>query len=53
MNQGPSYYGDLDEMDGKLLKYEQETEEEGAFFIVIPPPLHKANIISRLGRSLY
>ncbi|KIM41213.1 hypothetical protein M413DRAFT_445260 [Hebeloma cylindrosporum] len=28
MNQGPSYYGDLDEVDGKLLKYEQEAEEE-------------------------
>ncbi|KAF9484268.1 pre-mRNA-splicing factor ISY1 [Pholiota conissans] len=28
MNQGPSYYGDLDEVDGKLLAYEQEAEEE-------------------------
>ncbi|KAF8965819.1 Isy1-like splicing factor [Flammula alnicola] len=28
MNQGPSYYGDLDEIDGKLLAYEQEAEEE-------------------------
>jgi len=53
MNQGPSYYGDLDEMDGKLLKYEQETEEEGGFFLAIPLLLHKAYIISRLGRSLY
>jgi pre-mRNA-splicing factor ISY1 len=29
MNQGPSYFGDLDESDGKLLEYEQEAEEEG------------------------
>ncbi|KAG5651465.1 hypothetical protein H0H81_008550 [Sphagnurus paluster] len=28
MNQGPSYYGDLDENDGTLLKYEQEAEDE-------------------------
>jgi len=28
MNQGPSYYGDLDEVDGKLLAYEQEAEDE-------------------------
>jgi len=28
MNQGPSYFGDLDESDGKLLEYEQEAEEE-------------------------
>ena len=35
MNQGPSYYGDLDEVDGKLLKYEQEAEDKGAFTIAI------------------
>jgi len=28
MNQGPAYYGDLDEADGKLMKYEHEAEEE-------------------------
>ncbi|KIM76180.1 hypothetical protein PILCRDRAFT_826529 [Piloderma croceum F 1598] len=28
MNQGPSYFGDLDESDGKLLEHEQEAEEE-------------------------
>jgi len=28
MNQGPAYYGDLDEADGKLLTYEHEAEEE-------------------------
>ncbi|KAI5119465.1 hypothetical protein M0805_007199 [Coniferiporia weirii] len=27
-SQGPGYYGDLDEQDGSLLKYEKETEEE-------------------------
>ena len=29
MNQGLSYFGDLDKSDGKLLEYEQEAEEEG------------------------
>ena len=29
MGQGPSYYGDLDEKDGSLLKFEEEAEEEG------------------------
>ncbi|KAF9555507.1 Isy1-domain-containing protein [Agrocybe pediades] len=28
MNQGPAYYGDLDEVNGKLLAYEQEAEDE-------------------------
>ncbi|KIL63886.1 hypothetical protein M378DRAFT_186883 [Amanita muscaria Koide BX008] len=28
MNQGPEYYGDLDESDGKLLQFECEAEEE-------------------------
>ncbi|KAH9836186.1 pre-mRNA-splicing factor ISY1 [Rhodofomes roseus] len=27
-NQGPSYFGDLDEQDGKLLEYEMHAEEE-------------------------
>lgn len=53
MNQGPSYYGDLDEVDGKLLKYEQEAEDKGAFNIAVPLLLHKANINSRVGRSLF
>ncbi|KAG5640843.1 hypothetical protein DXG03_006865 [Asterophora parasitica] len=28
MNQGPSYYGDIDEDDGTLLQYEREAEQE-------------------------
>ncbi|OJA20923.1 hypothetical protein AZE42_00910 [Rhizopogon vesiculosus] len=28
MNQGPVYFGDLDEADGKLLEYERQAEEE-------------------------
>jgi pre-mRNA-splicing factor ISY1 len=28
MNQGPAYFGDLDEADGKLLEYERQAEEE-------------------------
>lgn len=31
LNQGPSYFGDLDEKDGSLLKYEQEAEEESMY----------------------
>jgi len=30
-NQGPGYYGDLDENDGSLLKFEREAEEKGTF----------------------
>jgi pre-mRNA-splicing factor ISY1 len=29
MNQGPGYYGDLDEADGRLLEFERTVEEEG------------------------
>ena len=29
-NQGPPYYGDLDERDGSLLEYERKQEEAGA-----------------------
>lgn len=32
MNQGPAYYGDLDESDGSLLQYEMNAEEEGMRF---------------------
>ena len=28
-NQGPAYFGDLDEGDGELLKYEEEAEQAG------------------------
>lgn len=35
MNQGPAYYGDLDEADGKLLTYEREAEEDGESFSCI------------------
>ena len=31
-NQGPAYFGDLDETDGALLEYEREAEEEGAYW---------------------
>jgi hypothetical protein len=30
-NQGPAYFGDLDEADGELLKYEEAAEQEGMF----------------------
>ena len=29
-NQGPAYFGDLDETEGDLLKFEMRAEEEGA-----------------------
>ena len=29
-NQGPAYFGDLDEADGELIKYEEAAEQEGA-----------------------
>lgn len=29
MNQGPTYFGDLDEQNSALLKFEMETEQEG------------------------
>lgn len=35
-NVGPGYYGDLDEADGDLLKFEKETEAEGAFAYYFP-----------------
>lgn len=31
MHQGPAYFGDLDESDGKLLEFEKVAEEEGVF----------------------
>lgn len=39
-NQGPAYYGDLDEVDGKLLAYEQDAEDEGEYAVFL------ANIFS-------
>lgn len=30
-NQGPAYFGDLDEADGKLVEFEMHVEEEGTF----------------------
>lgn len=31
LNQGPDYYGDLDEADEALLQSEKEAEEEGTW----------------------
>lgn len=28
-NQGPAYFGDLDEVDGELIKYEEAAEQAG------------------------
>jgi len=33
-NQGPVYFGDLDETDGKILSYEKKAEEEGKFLAI-------------------
>ena len=35
-NQGPSYFGDLDEQDGKLLEFEMHAEEEGMYIALSP-----------------
>jgi hypothetical protein len=35
MNQGPAYYGDLDESDGRLLKFEGDAENKGKFLILL------------------
>lgn len=52
MNQGPAYYGDLDENDGKLLEFEQQAEEEGMFVTVQQRPCsHK--LPHRLGRGIF
>jgi pre-mRNA-splicing factor ISY1 len=35
-NQGPAYFGDLDEADGELLKYEEAAEQQGAHLLTLP-----------------
>ena len=35
-NQGPAYFGDLDEADGKLVEFELQAEDEGAFSLLPP-----------------
>ena len=60
MNQGPAYYGDLDEADGKLLQFEREAEEEGTFNDILLVNFSYSNFCLRttvpgtyrLGRSL-
>lgn len=51
MNQGPAYYGDLDEGDGTLLKYEQEAEDEGKVAIAVPTCCFYPTVSFRMGRS--
>jgi len=34
-NQGPAYFGDLDEADGKILAYEKDAEDEGMAEVAI------------------
>lgn len=50
MNQGPAYYGDLDEEDGALLQFEREAEKEGkptfAFFCRTT-----TNILFQIGKN--
>lgn len=33
-NQGPAYFGDLDESDGTLLEYEKNAEQAGISIII-------------------
>lgn len=39
INQGPAYYGDLDENDGTLLEYEEEWVKEGRYLVHTKDPL--------------
>lgn len=48
--QGPSYYGDLDERDGSLLKFEEEAEAEGMCMDFLL--FYITNACFRLGTSL-
>lgn len=52
MNQGPSYFGDLDETDDKLLAFEREAEQEGKSVnsLLRNHPLHSA---FRMGRTVF
>lgn len=52
MNQGPAYYGDLDEDDGKLLAYEREAEDEGVYIFCRVRDADSYPIL-RLGRSIH
>lgn len=52
MNQGPAYYGDLDEDDGKLLAYEREAEDEGVYIFCGVRDAGTYPIL-RLGRSIH
>ncbi|KAJ3528986.1 hypothetical protein NMY22_g9186 [Coprinellus aureogranulatus] len=40
MNQGPSYYGDVDDADEALLEYERAAEEEGAELFIANQELY-------------
>lgn len=48
MNQGPAYFGDLDEADGKLLEYERDVEENGKFAIVVT---FLPSLLCQIGRN--
>lgn len=50
MNQGPPYFGDLDEEDGALLEFEKEIEEEGACYLY--PSSYQVVTIYRLARDI-
>ena len=55
-NQGPAYFGDMDENDGSLLEYERQAEEEGESFshIGYSPayPTHHPNLLPRIDPTL-
>jgi pre-mRNA-splicing factor ISY1 len=48
-NQGPAYFGDVDEADGELLKYEEVAEQEGTFVTFRWQAVHQ--IAGRVGRG--
>lgn len=61
LDQGPAYFGDLDEDDEELLRYEMETEEAGKSLLVSRghdytdpnnSPLHYDAMQHRMGRGV-
>lgn len=53
MNQGPAYFGDLDENDGKLLEFEREAEQEGKLLFIICVVAVPLMSSSRMGGTVF
>lgn len=51
MSQGPAYFGDLDETDGKLLEFEMHAEEEGTCPLLLNALLLRGHSTDRIPLS--